>query len=29
VQYDTDPGTNIWDRLLFDFIGTLPIDHLL
>jgi putative cardiolipin synthase len=26
VQHDTDPGTNIWDRLLFDFIGILPIE---
>ena len=29
VQYDKDPGTNVWERLLFDFIGILPIDHLL
>jgi cardiolipin synthase C len=29
VQYDTDPETNIWNRLLFDFIGSLPIEHLL
>jgi cardiolipin synthase C len=26
VQYDTDPGTNIWERLLFDFVGMLPIE---
>jgi putative cardiolipin synthase len=26
VQYDTDPETNIWERLLFDFIGVLPIE---
>ena len=25
VQYDKDPGTNVWERLLFDFIGILPI----
>jgi len=24
VQYDTDPGTNIWERLLF--VGMLPIE---
>jgi cardiolipin synthase C len=29
VQYDKDPETNIWDRLLFDFIAILPIEHLL
>ena len=29
MQYDTDPETNIWNRLLFDFIGSLPIEHLL
>ncbi len=29
VQYDTDPGTNVWERLLFDLIGSLPIEHLL
>ena len=29
VQYDKDPGTNVWERLLIDFIGILPIDHLL
>ena len=29
VQYDKDPGTNVWERLLFDLIGSLPIDHLL
>jgi putative cardiolipin synthase len=29
VQYDKDPETNVWERLLFDFIGSLPIDHLL
>jgi cardiolipin synthase C len=26
VQYDTDPETNIWERLLFDLIGVLPIE---
>ena len=26
VQYDTDPGTNVWERLLFGFIGILPIE---
>jgi putative cardiolipin synthase len=26
VQYDTDPETDIWERLLFDFIGILPIE---
>ena len=26
VQYDTDPGTNVWERLLFDFVGMLPIE---
>ena len=26
VQYDTDPGTNIWERLLFDLVGMLPIE---
>jgi putative cardiolipin synthase len=29
VQYDKDPETNVWNRLLFDFIGILPIEHLL
>ena len=29
VQHDKDPETNIWDRLLFDFIAILPIEHLL
>ena len=29
VQYDKDPETNIWDRMLFDFIAILPIEHLL
>jgi hypothetical protein len=29
VQYDKDPGTNVWERLLIDLIGSLPIDHLL
>jgi putative cardiolipin synthase len=29
LQYDKDPETNIWDRLLFDFIAILPIEHLL
>jgi cardiolipin synthase C len=29
VQYDKDPETYIWDRLLFDFIAILPIEHLL
>ena len=29
VQYDKDPETNIWERLLFGFIGSLPIEHLL
>jgi putative cardiolipin synthase len=26
VQYDTEPGTNVWERLLFDFVGMLPIE---
>jgi putative cardiolipin synthase len=26
LQYDTDPETNIWDRLLLDIIGMLPIE---
>jgi putative cardiolipin synthase len=26
VQYDREPGTNVWDRLLFDFVGMLPIE---
>ena len=29
VQYDKDPETNVWERLLFDLIGSLPIEHLL
>ena len=29
VQYDKDPETNVWERLLFDFIGSLPIERLL
>jgi putative cardiolipin synthase len=26
VQYDTDPDTNIWERLVLDFVGILPIE---
>jgi putative cardiolipin synthase len=26
VQYDKDPETNVWHRLVFDFIGILPIE---
>jgi hypothetical protein len=26
VQYDKDPETNVWERLLFDFVGMLPIE---
>ena len=26
MQYDTDPETDTWERLLFDFIGILPIE---
>jgi hypothetical protein len=26
VQYDTDPETNVWDRLLLGFVGMLPIE---
>jgi len=26
VQYDTDPETNVWDRLLLDVVGMLPIE---
>jgi hypothetical protein len=26
MQYDTDPGTNVRERLLFDFVGILPIE---
>jgi phosphatidylserine/phosphatidylglycerophosphate/cardiolipin synthase-like enzyme len=26
VQYDKDPETNMWARLLFSFIGLLPIE---
>ena len=26
VQYDAEPGTNIWERLLLDFVGMLPIE---
>jgi len=26
VQYNTDPETNVWARLLFDSIGMLPIE---
>ena len=26
VKYDADPETNIWERLLLDFVGMLPIE---
>jgi hypothetical protein len=26
MQYDTDPETDTWERLLFDFVGVLPIE---
>ena len=26
VQYDTDPETSVWYRLLLGFVGTLPIE---
>jgi hypothetical protein len=26
VQYDKDPGTNIWHRFVFNVIGILPIE---
>ena len=26
VQYDKDPETNIWKRLLLDMLGMLPIE---
>ena len=29
VHYSKDPETTIWDRLVFDFIGILPIEDLL
>ena len=29
VQYDKDPGTNVWERLLLDLVGSLPIEHVL
>ncbi|HWT81686.1 MAG TPA: phospholipase D-like domain-containing protein, partial [Candidatus Methylomirabilis sp.] len=26
VQYDTEPGTSVWERLLLDIVGMLPIE---
>ena len=26
VQYDTEPETNVWERLLLDVVGMLPIE---
>ena len=26
VDYDSDPETNVWQRMLFYFVGILPIE---